>query len=178
MLMLRLTLILSFCILASCSTGGWRAQRIDGSSTSVFEVSVGSLQEQLPSRRRAELETALAVIWIRNTTVDAGDANSDGRVDVGEIRTLRATADDVLTDIRRGVFAGTVQERGPAGVAYVKQLDGLRYEDVIGLAATTSGYVFMRAATKERAQRQCRNGRDREWRSKPPAVMSRYCARR
>jgi len=139
---------------------------------------VGSLQEQLPSRRRAELETALAVIWIRNATADAADANSDGLVDVGEIRTLRATADDVLTDIKRGVFAGTIQERGPAGAAYVKQLDGLRYEDVIGVAATTSGYVFARAVTKERAQLRCRNGRDREWRSKPPAVMSKFCARR
>jgi hypothetical protein len=177
--MSRLTLIVAFGVVAGCATTGWRAQKIDGSGTSAFERSVVSLQEQLPSRRRAELDTALAVIWMRNSAVGTGDADSDGRVDVDEIRALQTAADDVLTDIRRGVFAGTVQERSPAGAAYVKQLDGLGYEDVVGLAATTSGDVFLSAAKRERDRVRCIDARERNGRSEPPTgFMSRYCGRR
>jgi hypothetical protein len=174
--MSRLTLILACSIGAGCSTGGWRAQKINGNSPSAFETSVVSLQEQLPLRRRAEFETALAVIWMRSATLDAGDANSDGRVDMQELRALEAVADDVLTDIRRGVFAGSVPERGGAAANYLRQLDGQRYEDVIGLATITSGTVFAAAARTARDQTRCRNVK-RDWRSEPTSFMAKFCAR-
>jgi hypothetical protein len=88
--MSRLTLIMTVAIVTGCSTTGWRAQKIDGSSLATLEKSVVSLQQRLSSRRRADLEAALAVIWLKNAAVGAGDLDSDGRVDLNEVRALQA----------------------------------------------------------------------------------------
>jgi hypothetical protein len=181
--MSRLTLIMTAAIVTGCSTTGWRAQKIDGSSPSTLEVSVVSLQQSLPSRRRAELETALAVIWLRNAAVGAGDLDSDGRVDLNEVRALQAAAEDVLTDLKRGVFVASIQEGADTAGGYAKQLNGLGYDAIIRLADPTSGDVFADAVRQQRAESRCSGVRQvpgssaaRQESIKSP-VISRYCAR-
>jgi hypothetical protein len=168
-----------------CSAAGWRALRIDGSSQAALERSVGSLQEGLTQRRRAKLESALAIIWFRQGSADAGDTNSDGRVDLNEVRDLQRAADDLLTDIRRGVFVFTLARRDARAADYVEQLDGLGYRDVIDLAAPTSGDVFLTAVRQETLDLRCRGLRRRagadyaltDDRLKS-GFMSRFCARK
>jgi uncharacterized protein (AIM24 family) len=183
--MARLALIMALAI-AGCSTAGWRTQRIDGTSRSAFEESVTSLQGRLPPRRRAEFDTALAVIWMRDATVGGGDLDSDGRVDVDEIRALQRVAEGVLADMRRGVFVSALKEDAGNLNAYLRQLDGLGYDDVIGLAAPTSGDVFTDAVRQRELEIRCGGWRQvqsgprnvyRQESIKSP-VMSRYCAGR
>jgi hypothetical protein len=168
---------LTIAMLAGCSSIGWRAQEIDGSSAAAFERSVASLQGRLTPRRRAELETALAIIWLRTTGDGAADRNSDSFVDVNEIRALQVTAEDTLTEIRRGVFAASSLERSAQAADYLKQLDGLSHYEVTSLAAATSGEVFLAAVKERRAAAQCEDVR-----VDPKAIKSsfmlRYCARR
>lgn len=174
--MVRLALLMSVAMLAGCSTTGWRSQKIDGSSQPAFERSVALLQERLPSRRRADFETSLAVIWLRDATVGAGDLDSDGDVEVDEARALMDAADRALTAIRRGIFVAELEERGDSVDRYVKRLGGLRYEEVIELADLTSGGVFIEAARGQQKGARCRR-----WHRAPPPikspVMSRYCRR-
>lgn len=174
--MVRLALLMTVAMVAGCSTAGWRSQRIDGSSQPAFERSVALLQERLPSRRRADFETSLAVIWLRDAIAGAGDVDADGDVDVAEARALMDAADRVLTDIRRGVFIAELEERGDSVDGYVNQLGGLRYDEIIELADLTSGDVFIDAARGQQKGARCR-----EWKREPPPikapVMSRYCRR-
>jgi hypothetical protein len=88
-LVTTLAVIVVIAVPSVCSAARWHALRIDGSTEAAFERSVGSLQERLTKRRRAKLEAALAIIWFRQASADAGDTNSDGFVDVGEVRTCR-----------------------------------------------------------------------------------------
>jgi hypothetical protein len=168
-----------------CSAAGWRGLRIDGSTPAAFERSVGSLQERLTKRRRAKLEAALAIIWFRQTSADAGDTNSDGLVDVVEVRELHRTADDVLTDIRRGVFMSTTAARDAGAADYIEQLGGLAYHDVIDLAAATPGDVFLTAMRREADRVRCSGLRKRAGSEHmltddrlKSSFTSRYCARR
>jgi hypothetical protein len=142
-----------------------------------------SLQQRLPSRRRAELETALAILWLRSAVVGAGDLDSDGRVDLNEVRALQDAAEDVLTDLKRGVFVASIEEGADTADGYAKQLDGLGYDGVIRLAAPTSGDVFADAVRQQRAEMRCSGVRRvpgssaaRQEPIKSP-VLSRYCAR-
>jgi hypothetical protein len=184
-LMPRLALIVACAMLAGCSTSGWRTQKIEGGTESAFEESVASLQERLPPHRRAEFDTALAVIWMRDATVGAGDLDSDGRVDVDEIRALQTVAEGVLADIRRGVFV-SAREGAQSLDAYLRQLDGLGYDDVISLAAPTGGDVFSDAVRQREVEIRCGGWRQVQSGSRnvyhqesiKSPVMSRYCARR
>jgi DNA-binding protein Fis len=181
----RFASIAMLALLAGCSAAGWRAQEIDGSSQPAFEASVTSLQERLAPHRRAELETSLAIIWLRRTSAGAGDTDSDGSVDVNEIRVLQQAAEHVFEDVRRGVFAFTTEDNPAAGAEYVRQLDGLSYDDVIDLAAATSGEVLLDAVREQELDNQCRGLRrvagspdtwtDDKFRS---AVISKHCRTR
>ena len=162
----RLASMVTLAALTGCSTTGWRAQEIDGSS------------------QRA-LETSLAIIWLRQTSVGAGDADSDGSIDVNEVRALQQSAEDVFTDLRRGVFSFAVAERDASGADYAKQLDGLTYGEVIDLAAATPGDVFLNAVRDEKLATQCRGwrevaGKQNTWTNErfPSAVISRRCKAR
>src|SRR5262245_23639442 len=102
--MSRLALMMALAFLVGCSSAGWRAQRIDGNTESSFERSVGVLQQTLPARRREDFEVALAVLWLRSSAAGDGDADSDGLVDVNEMKALQQLSEEVLTDIKRGVL--------------------------------------------------------------------------
>lgn len=175
--MARLALIVTVAIVSGCSSTGWRGQRIDGSSQTAFERSVATLQTSLPSRRRAELEMSLAVIWMRDTAVGAGDLDSDGLVEAAEARALADVAERVLAEISRGDFMSEIGTHGESADRYVKQLSGLRYDEVIELADLTSGDVFIQAAREQQVWARCRES----WRLPRPmksSFMSRYCRRR
>lgn len=179
--MSRLALIMALSLLAGCSSTGWRAHEIDGSSEATFERSVGLLQESLPARRRAEFEVALAVIWTRNITVGAGDLDADGRVDVDEVRALQRLSEDALTDVRRGVLVSAAHERGDNPGSYVQQLHGLSYDDVLNLADPTNGMVFIAEVRQREKLSRCRGWRrSRDVYVREPIqspVISRFCAR-
>jgi hypothetical protein len=175
--MVRLALIMTVAIASGCAATGWRRQTIDGSSQSAFERSVASLQTSLPSRRRAEFETSLAVIWMRDTTVGAGDLDSDGLVEAAEARPLADVAERVLAEISRGDFMSEIGTHGESADRYVKQLSGLRYDEVIELADLTSGDLFIQAAREQQVGARCRES----WRLRgfmKSSFMSRYCRRR
>ena len=178
--MSKSALIVALALLAGCSSMGWRAHTIDGSSEATFERSVCLLQERLPARRRAEFEVALAVIWTRNTAVGAGDVDSDGRVDLNEVRALQRLSEDALTDVKRGVLVSAAQERGENPDSYVQQLDGLNYEDVMNLADPTNGAVFISAARQRDKLARCRGWRLlRDVYVREPVqspLISRFCA--
>jgi hypothetical protein len=59
---------------AHAQQDGWRELRLDGSSPESFQASVAALQNALPTSRRDDFETALAVIWY----ADAVSADIDG----------------------------------------------------------------------------------------------------
>ncbi len=178
--MSRSALIVALTIVAGCSSMGWRTHRIDGSSGATFEKSVGLLQEKLSPERRSDFEVALAVIWMRSAVVGAGDLDSDGRVAIDETRALQKLSEDVLTQIRRGVFVTALQGRGEDPSSYVRQLHGLRYDEVMSLAAPTNGAVFVSAVRQRETLARCRGWRKtgdiyvREPIRSP--VISRFCA--
>ena len=181
----QLASIATLAMLAGCSTTGWRAREIDGSSQAALETSITSLQERLAPRRRADLETSLAIIWLRQTSAGAGDADSDGSIDVNEIRALQQAAEDVFTDVRRGVWSFAVAERDGGGADYARQLDGLTYHEVIDLAAATRGDVFLHAVREQKLTAQCRGLRQvprqpNVWTDEPfdSAIVSRHCRTR
>jgi hypothetical protein len=136
-----------------------RAQLIDGSTPATFEASVVLLQNELRAPRRGDFETALAVIWIRNTA-DSGDFDSDGDMDLDDIRLLEADAYDLLTQIRRGNVVSAIEERARGGdqytaADYFQQLDGLGYDEVLSLAGRPSSETYLVAQRSARAQASC-----------------------
>jgi hypothetical protein len=125
--------------LAFAQSTDWRDLRIDASSPVNFEQSVAALQNALPARRREELEIALAMIWMSDTA-DPGslDRDGDGFVTSVDSRLLAEGTLDLLADIQRGDLLASIEKRegqGGRGTAadYVRQLDGLGYEDVLAI---------------------------------------------
>jgi TonB family protein len=122
--------------------------RIDGSTKASLEASIARLQNELRARRRADFETALAVIWI-GQTVGTGDLDRDGDVDSVDVRSLMADADDLLTEIERGNLLSAIEEREEkrtgayTAAAFVEQLDGLGHDEVLELAGRPSNEPFL-----------------------------------
>lgn len=118
----------------------WRELRIDASSPIKFEQSVAALQGALPERRREELEIALAAIWMRDTAGPGSlDRDGDGSVTSVDSKLLAEGTLDLLAEIQRGDLLASVEKREGQGSSftaadYVKQLDGLGYEQVLDLA--------------------------------------------
>jgi hypothetical protein len=136
-----------------------RTRRLDGSSAASFETSVALLQNELSQSRREDFATALAVIWTRNTA-SSGDFDSDGDLDLDDIRLLEADADDLLTQILRGNVVSAIEEREQDGAAYTaadyfEQLDGLGYDEVVSLAGRPSSAAYQAAQTRARLQASC-----------------------
>ena len=139
---------LSLGVIASTSTypqqTGWRDRHIDGSSEAAFEISVATLQKELPSHRREDFEIALAAIWMSKSLGPGGlDLDGDGDVDVIDSRLLADDTLALLTDIERGDLLPSIEKRGrKAGkytaADYVRQLDGLGYDQVLDLAGRPS----------------------------------------
>lgn len=98
---------------------------------------------------------------------------------------LQRAADDVLTDIRRGVFMSTRAARDAGAGDYIEQLGGLAYHDVIDLAAATPGDVFLTAMRREADNVRCSGLRRRAGSQHEltddrlkSGFVSRFCARR
>jgi len=142
----RIVAALALGVIASTSThaqpAASRDGRIDGSSAANFEASVAALQRGLPSRRREDFEIALAVIWTSNALGPSGldqDGDGDGDADVIDSQTLAKNTYDLLTDIQRGDVLSSIERRERKGgkytaADYVRQLDGLGYDEVLDLA--------------------------------------------
>jgi hypothetical protein len=94
------------------------------------------LQNDLPPRRRGELDIALAVIFMRSAGLDSGDLDADGDVDYFDARIVSDTATNLLAEIQRGnLTSAAEQSKGRAvAAAYFEHLDGLGYADVVELA--------------------------------------------
>ena len=124
-----------------------RGRQIDGSTKASFEASVALLQNQLRSRHREDFERALAVIWMGNT-VGTGDFDRDSDVDDDDARFLGQDARDLLTDIQRGNLLSAIEKRernagGYTAAAFIGQLDGLGYDEVLELAGRPSEEPFL-----------------------------------
>ena len=120
-------------------------RRIDGSTKSSFEESLAALQNELRPRRRTELETSLAVLWMRHT-VASGDRDADRDLDLDldldDFVLLEQEARDLLTQIQRGNLLSAIEERAK-GVdrivtEFIGQLDGLGDDEVLDLAGRPS----------------------------------------
>jgi hypothetical protein len=125
---------------ASAQTADWRALRIDGGTPESFQASVASLQNALSASARDDFETALAAIWIGNTTT--GDIDKDGFFELGDVSELRRYSEDLLADIHRGDLVVAIEELDVSGdeystADYFEQLDGLGFEAVLDLAGLT-----------------------------------------
>jgi len=131
-------------------------RQIDGSTRSSFEASIARMQNELRPRRREAFEAALAAIWI-GRTVGTGDLDEDGDVDSDDVRALVADAGDLLTDIQRGNLLSAIEGReqksagGYTVAAFMKQLDGLGDDEVIGLAGRPSNQPFLGVIADPRA---------------------------
>lgn len=125
---------------ALAQTTDWRELRIDASSPIDFERSVAALQNALPARNREQLEIALAVIWMTGPAGPGSlDRDGDGLVTGIDSRLLAEGTIDLLADIQRGDLLASIEKHGEQGsrftaADYVRQLDGLGYEDVLNLA--------------------------------------------
>jgi hypothetical protein len=125
---------------ASAQTADWRELRIDSSSPVTFERSVAALQNALPARNREQLEIALAVIWMTETVGPGGlDRDGDGFVTSVDSRLLAEGTIDLLADIQRGDLLASIEKHAGQGgrftaADYVRELDGLGYQDVLDLA--------------------------------------------
>jgi hypothetical protein len=132
---------------------GWRDRKIDGKSAARFETSVAALQSELPQERREEFEVALAIVWIRNAT-DVNDLDHNGRFDLDDLQLLKDDSLALLTAIDRGNLVGAIEEREKQQnkyslASYLKDLDGLGYDEVIALA----GYPDTYSAVVRRLQK-------------------------
>jgi hypothetical protein len=117
------------------------------------------LQKELPERRRAEFEIALALIWLGNTP-DAADADHNGRVDLDDMKILMEDAAHLLTDIGRGELVPAIERRernqgGYAGADYFKQLDGLGYDEVLSLAGRQNGEPYLALSSRHDSYELC-----------------------
>lgn len=149
-----------FWLALSCSavfaqSDDWRDRRIDGSSEAKFESSVAQLQNSLPPRRREDFDIALAVIWLSESHGSAGlDLDGNGDVDHADLRLLTDETMDLLPDIQRGDLLPAIEKRVTGNgqytaASYVRQLNGLTYEEVFDLAgrpAKVSPAALKRAA--------------------------------
>jgi hypothetical protein len=152
-------------LLGGCAATGWRAERVDGGSRARFEASVAALQNDLPPRRRERFAIALTAIWLRNSMA-AGDVNGDGLVDIDDVRALNEIATEVLPAVRRGdllpaVEAHALGARGYTTQDLIERLDGLSYDEVLGLAGRLTGQPYLAAMGRLQAQDLCaRSPRD------------------
>jgi hypothetical protein len=138
-----------------------RDRVLDGSSPAKLETSVALLQNDLEGRRREELDVALAMIWM-NRTADSGDVDSDGDLDIDDIRQLEVDATDLLTEIRRGNLVSAIEERQKLGGAYTAadyfaQLDGLGYDEIVSLAGRPTENGYLDAVREAREQLTCQS---------------------
>ena len=150
-------------VLAACASTG----RIDGSSAATFERSVAMLQNDLRSRRREDFDIALAVTWMRAAALDAGDVDGDGDTDYFDARAMADNAGNLLAAIRRGNLVSTIEDsKGEAvAAAYFKQLDGLRYEEVVALAGERDIGPYAADMKRRRSQTACGG-----WQGRPPPL--------
>jgi hypothetical protein len=131
---LSTTLVVFACVFVAAACASSR--RIDGSSAAAFERSVAMLQNDLPSRKRADFEVALAVTWMRAAALDAGDVDADGDTDYFDARAMADNAGDLLAAIQRGDFVSSIEDykTGTVAASYFERLDGLGYAEVVELA--------------------------------------------
>jgi hypothetical protein len=158
-------------ILASTSASAqgavWRTLRIDGGTPESFQASVASLQNALSASARDDFETALAAIWIGNTTTR--DVDQDGSFEFGDVSELRQYSEDLLADIHRGDLVAAIEELDVSGdeystADYFEQLDGLGYEAVLDLAGLTDqSHAESQALRAYKAQLLCRDIEDLEF---------------
>lgn len=150
-------------VLAGTSTparsDGWRDRKIDGNSASSFESSVAALQNELPQERREEFEVALATVWIRNT-VDVSDPDQNGRFDLNDLRLLKDESLALLTAIDRGNLLAALEEREKkerqySVAQYLRDLDGLRFDDVVALAGHPSSDTYRAVVSRFQKQLAC-----------------------
>jgi hypothetical protein len=140
-------------ILSSQANAGWRDQRIDGTSAAAFEKSIALVLNELPRRRREEFTMALAAIWYKNS-VDAGDFDHEGDTNTEYIRLMTDNASDLLAQIDRGDLLAAIEDREVAGsdytsTEYIKQLDGLQFDDVLDLAELPGIESLLASITQE-----------------------------
>jgi len=124
-----------------------RGPQIDGSTTRSFETSIAQLQNELRLRQREDFERALAIIWLSHT-IDGDDLDGDGDVDTDDARFLVEDTRDLLTEIQRGDTLAAIEAReghanGYTAQEFLKELDGLGYEEVVELAGRPSGEAFL-----------------------------------
>ena len=129
------------CSAVFAQSGDWRDQRINGSSEAGFESSIAALQNSLPRRRREDLDIALALLWMTDSLGSAGlDLDHDGHVARVDMRLLADRTKDLLADIERGDLLMSIDKRatnssgGYTTANYLRQFDGLRYDEVLDLA--------------------------------------------
>lgn len=153
--MSRLALVIGFTvILATPVSAGWRDQKIDGSTPRAFEQSVARLLNELPRRRREDLEIALAFIWLNNTVAVSGDLKHDGDVEYHDVRLLQDAADELLSAIERGDLLAAIEGQDVnagdyTSVQYLKQLDGLQFDEVVSLAGKPMDAPLLEALRQE-----------------------------
>ena len=151
----------------SAQSADWRALRIDGSTPETFQASVASLQNALSASARDDFETALASIWIGNSTT--GDIDKDGFFEVGDVSELRRYSEDLLADIHRGDLVAAIEKLDVSGdeystADYFEQLDGLGHEAVLDLAGLTDESPEESQALRAyKAQLLCRDIKDLEF---------------
>jgi hypothetical protein len=152
---------------ASAQNADWRTLRIDGGTPESFQASVASLQNELSARARDDFETALAAIWIGNTTT--GDIDKDGFFELGDVSELRRYSEELLADIHRGDLVAAIEKLDVSGdeystADYFAQLDGLGHQAVLDLAGLTDESPEESQALRAyKAQLLCRDIEDVEF---------------